>query len=521
MVSLICLRIVRPDTARMAFWYLLLAALLAGCATGPVNYPRSYSSVATDTQDTHLGREVAQWSQAHPGMSGFYPLVSGMDALGARLALINAAEKTIDAQYFLMKSDSAGLIFVSKLLEAADRGVRVRFLLDDVFTSVNDEVLLLLDKHPNVEMRLFNPLGRAGSKWLNYVGDFQRANRRMHNKSFTVDNQVSIVGGRNIAEEYFELKPGEEFRDADILVAGTVAGEIGRNFDQFWNHPLAVPIEAFESSQHDLDLEAARVEAAEQFGEAMQTIYARAIGSELVQDLLEDRVALFPATGEVISDNPEKLLNKVSADQQVLVTRMAEVVANTEFEVIVVTPYFIPGADGVEFWRRLTERGVRVVLLTNSLASNNHIPVHAAYARYRHRLIQAGVELYELRVDAVTEASNDDDVPIESLTLHTKAIVVDRQLIFVGSLNLDPRARDINTEMGVLVDSSDMTGRLTSSFMAALPNLAYRVVENENGQLRWKATIDGQESVEKSEPRASAWRRVKAYFSKILPESQL
>jgi putative cardiolipin synthase len=283
----------------------------------------------------------------------------------------------------------------------------------------------------------------------------------------------------------------------------------------------AVPIEAFGSSQHDLDVEAARAEAAEQFGEAMQTIYARAIGSELVQDLLDDRVALFPAIGEVISDNPEKLLNKVSLDQQVLVTRMAEVVANAESEVIVVTPYFIPGANGVEFWRRLTERGVRVVLLTNSLASNNHIPVHAAYARYRHRLLQVGVELYELRVDAVTEASNDDDAPIESLTLHTKAIAVDRQKIFIGSLNLDPRAIDINTEMGVLVDSSDMTGRLTRSFLATLPNLAYRVVENENGQLRWKAMIDGRESVEKSEPQASAWRRVKAFFSRILPESQL
>jgi len=502
-------------------WCLLITAVLSGCATGPVDHPRTYSTVETETQDTRYGREVAQWQAVYPGLSGFYPLIGGMDAFGARLAMIDAADRTIDAQYFLMKSDSAGLLFVMKLLEAADRGVRVRFLLDDVFTSVDDEVFILLDEHPNVEMRLFNPLGRGGNKWLNYVGDFERANRRMHNKSFTVDNQVSIVGGRNIAVEYFELKSGGEFRDADILVVGPLAGEIGRNFDQFWNHALSVPMEAFESGRSDRDLETARIEAAEEFGEAMQSIYAQAIGSDLVQDLLEGRVTLFPATGEMISDSPEKLLNKVSADQQLLVTRMAEVVAGAEFEVIVVTPYFIPGAEGVEFWRRLTERGVRVIVLTNSLASTNHIAVHGGYSRYRHRIIRAGVELYELRVDAVTQSNDDTRVPIESVTLHTKAIVVDRRYTFIGSLNLDPRAIDINSEMGVLVDSDDMTSALVRPFLQTLPDRAYRVVEDDNGRLRWNAVIDGEEIVATSEPQSSAWRRFKAMLSRILPESQL
>jgi len=506
---------------RLAFWYLLLVAFLAGCATGPIDYPRTDSFIETDTQDTSIGREVAQWEQAHPGMYGFYPLVGGMDALGARFALIDAAERTIDAQYFLMKSDEAGLIFVMKLLEAADRGVRVRFLLDDVFTTVDDEVFVLLDQHPNVGMRLFNPIGRSGFKWLNYVGDFERANRRMHNKSFTVDNNVSIVGGRNIAVEYFELKAGAEFRDADILVVGALAEDIGRNFDRYWNHSLSVPMEAFERSGQNLDLGIARAEAADQFGDAMRSIYAQAIGSELVQDLLDDRVTLFPATGEVISDDPEKLLNKISRDQQLLITRMAEVVANANFEVIVVTPYFIPGAEGVEFFRGLTERGVRVIVLTNSLASNNHIAVHGAYSRYRRPIIQAGVELYELRVDAVTEDGDGDRPPIESVTLHTKAIVVDRKHTFIGSLNLDPRAIDINTEMGVLADSDDMGRALVEPFMGFLPSRSYRVVEDENGNLRWKAIIDGEEVVETSEPQSSGWRRFKAWMSKILPESQL
>jgi putative cardiolipin synthase len=253
----------------------------------------------------------------------------------------------------------------------------------------------------------------------------------------------------------------------------------------------------------------------------MQSIYAKAIGSDFVRDLIDERIVLFPATGEVITDDPEKLLNKVSADHQLLVTRMAEVVAQADSDVIVVSPYFIPGTDGVEFWRSLTGRGVRVVILTNSLASNNHVPVHAAYARYRHPIIRAGVELREMRVDASELARRKDNEVSESVTLHVKAIMIDRRYTFIGSLNLDPRSIDINTELGVLVDSADMANALNQPFEAKLPGMSYRVVEDENGRLRWHGLIDGHEVVEKSEPQAGTWRRLKAFFSRILPESQL
>jgi cardiolipin synthase C len=500
---------------------LLLTAFLGGCASGPVDHPRTDSAVITDTQQTTAGRLVAKWRQQHPGMSGFHPLVSGMDALGARLALIDLAERTIDAQYFLMKGDDAGAIFADKLLEAADRGVRVRVLLDDVFTSVDDDTLVLLNAHPNVELRLFNPVSRRGIPLFNFLGDFERANRRMHNKSFTVDNQVTIVGGRNIAEEYFDLKSGQSFRDLDVFAIGPVAADIGITFDRFWNHPLAVPMEAFWTGKHAPDLQAARAEASGELRDAMQSIYAKAIGSDFVRDLIDERIVLFPATGEVITDDPEKLLNKVSADHQLLVTRMAEVVAQADSDVIVVSPYFIPGTDGVEFWRSLTGRGVRVVILTNSLASNNHVPVHAAYARYRHPIIRAGVELREMRVDASELARRKDNEVSESVTLHVKAIMIDRRYTFIGSLNLDPRSIDINTELGVLVDSADMANALNQPFEAKLPGMSYRVVEDENGRLRWHGLIDGHEVVEKSEPQAGTWRRLKAFFSRILPESQL
>jgi len=498
-----------------------LAVFLGGCASGPVDYPRTDSSVITDTQETTAGRHVAKWRQGHPGMSGFYPLVNGMDALGARLGLIDLAERTIDAQYFLMKGDDAGVLFADKLLEAADRGVRVRLLLDDVFTSIDDNTLVLLNEHPNIELRLFNPVSRRGIPLLNFLGDFERANRRMHNKSFTVDNQVTIVGGRNIAEEYFDLKSGQSFRDLDVFAIGPVAGEIGITFDRFWNHALSVPMEAFWTGKDAPDLPAARAEASQELQDAMQSIYAKAVGSDFVRDLIGERIVLYPATGEVITDDPEKLLNKVSADHQLLVTRMAEVVADADSDVIVVSPYFIPGTDGVEFWRSLTERGVRVVILTNSLASNNHVPVHAAYARYRHPIIRAGVELREMRVDASEVPRRKDDDAFESVTLHTKGMIIDRRYTFIGSLNLDPRSIDINTELGVLVDSVEMADSLQQPFERRLPEMSYRVVENENGQLRWHGLIDGHEVVEKNEPQAGSWRRFKAFLSRMLPESQL
>ena len=506
---------------RVGMALLLAAGLFTGCATAPIDFPRSYSEAITDTRDTTLGQAAEAWQKQHPGVSGFYPLFNGTDALGARLALIDVAESSIDAQYFLMKHDMAGTVFVGKLLEAADRGVRVRLLLDDVFTTIDDDSFLLLTQHPNIEMRLFNPVGRGGiSFWLNYLGDFDRANRRMHNKSFTVDNQVSIVGGRNIAEEYFALKAGEEFRDADMLCLGPIAREIAVTFDLFWNHELSVPVEAFDTGKNKLDLATVRSEVSEQRLSQVEATYKRALESNLIQDFANERIALFPAQAEVITDDPEKLLNNISPDHQKLITRMAEIIMNANSEVIVVTPYLIPGDTGMNFWKEVVDNDVSVIMLTNSLASNNHIPVHAAYARYRHRLIDTGVQLYEVRVDA-TDPSKGDGEAFESVTLHTKAIMIDRKLLFIGSLNLDPRSIDINTEMGVLINSSEMSERIAIPFMEYLPTTTYRVTEAEDGSLRWTSIIDDVKVVEKSEPQASTWRRFKAFLSRVLPESQL
>lgn len=499
---------------------LLLITIYTGCATVPFDQPKPYSKTLSDTTSTHLGREVAQWVDQHGGQSGIYPLGQGMDALGVRLRLAEVAEKSIDLQYFLMKQDTAGLVMMNALLKAADRGVRVRFLLDDIFTTAEDQALLLINQHPNIEVRLFNPISRRGFAALNFVGDFRQANRRMHNKSFTADNQVSVVGGRNIADEYFELKTGSEFVDFDVMVLGPIANDISESFDEYWNHSRAVPINQISANKANEDLETVRATIEEEFNGLYDTVYGQALESQLLQDLIADRRRLFPAEMRVLSDAPDKLLNEISEEHMRLAINLRQVLLSAEQEVIMISPYYVPGDGGVELVRNLVDKGLRVVVFTNSLASNNHVPVHGGYARYRKKVIKAGAELYEARVNSARERRGSDDGP-DTLTLHTKAFLIDRRYLFVGSLNLDPRSIEINAEMGLLVDSAELIAYMVPDPDERLEKMAYRVLLNEDGELEWHGRIFGEEVIKTKEPDTSSWLRFKAWFLRIAPESQL
>ena len=498
----------------------IAVAILSSCATVPLDNPKTYSEVMTDTADTSLGRDVARWLQAHDGLSGFYPLSQGMDALGVRLRLAERAEKSIDLQYFLMKNDTAGAVVINSLLKSADRGVRVRFLLDDIFTETPDRTLLLLNQHANIEVRVFNPVSRSGISGLNFLTSFKQANRRMHNKSFTVDNQASVVGGRNIADEYFQLKDDNVFADFDVLAIGPIADEISRSFDQYWNHSHAVPIDYFASNKNNEDLETVRAEVAEELDRIYDTVYRQTLESQLLQDLFAERQPLFPADARVLSDSPDKLINEISDEQMQLANDLREVFLSADEEIILITPYYVPRDGGIQLLRSQTDRGLRIIIVTNSLASNNHVPVHSGYAKYRRDVIRAGVELYEVRVNAGGELSNRDDDP-DSLTLHTKMFLFDRRYLFIGSLNLDPRSIEINAEMGLLIDSPELASAMAVAVEERLAAGAYRVVENERGKLEWHARIDGEEIIETKEPLTSRWLRLKAWVMKIVPDGQL
>jgi len=500
---------------------LLATIVINGCASVPLDVEKTASSALVDTDDTTLGKASADWRAADTGRNGFYPLIEGFDAFGARLLLMDQAERSIDAQYFLMKPDDAGLVFAAKLKQAADRGVRVRFLLDDIFTSVDDEVLILLDEHPNIELRIFNPISRKGSSTLNYVGNFKLTNRRMHNKSFTVDNQLAVVGGRNIAEEYFQLDSTGEFIDFDMLTAGPVVKDISASFDTYWNHELAVPMSALYDQRDVQKLDARRTELSAAMQDSGESIYGEAVNTELVRKILGGNLDPYYADARTIIDDPQKLLVKISRDQQIVAKAIADALLDAEEEIIIFTPYFIPGKAGMELIETIRAKGVRIVLVTNSLASNNHTPVHSAYSSYRKRLLKAGVELYEARADAAQVIREDGSKELEQLTLHTKGLVIDRRYTFVGSLNLDPRSIEINTEMGVMIDSTDLGARLAENSNKRIANITYQLRLDDKDKISWHANIDGQEVVETKEPLTTAWRRFQAWFLKIAPEKQL
>jgi len=503
------------------FTCLIVAVVISGCVSAPIDYPKSPSSALIDTDDTTLASSSTSWRAADPERNGFYPLSLGMDAFGARLVLMDRAERSIDAQYFLMKPDGAGLVFGGKLLEAANRGVRVRFLLDDIFSTVDDTALIVLNEHPNIELRIFNPIARKGVYAFNYLGHFSLTNRRMHNKSFTVDNQLSIVGGRNIAEEYFQLDTSGEFIDFDMLCAGPIAKDISTHFDIYWNHELAVPMDAFYDEVDSTKLEQTRARLEQAMQDTGQSIYATAINTELMQNFFSRSLDPYLADARMIVDDPNKLLVKVSDDQKIVATEIVQAFQEAEREILIFTPYFIPGKRGIELIRSLIDKGIRIVVLTNSLATNNHTSVHSSYSSYRKRLLQAGVELWEARADAAKQVMDDGSTQLEHLTLHTKGIIIDRRYTFVGSLNLDPRSIDINTEMGVMIDSEELGTLLADRAEQRIPDLAYQLKLDDKNKISWHATIDGQQVVETKEPQTSGWRRFQAWFLKIAPEKQL
>ena len=500
---------------------LLAIVGIAGCVSVPLNAPKTASSALANTENTPLAKSSAEWRAQDPERDGFYSLANGLDALGGRLALMERAERSIDAQYFLMKPDSAGLLFSAAMMEAADRGVRVRFLLDDIFTTVDDRTLSVLNEHPNIDLRLFNPIAREGVGFFNYIGHFKVANRRMHNKTFTVDNQVAIVGGRNIADEYFELQEDGEFFDFDMFAAGPIVKDISASFDAYWNHELAVPLDVFYDEPSPAEISEGRDRFREAMEQSGEDIYAEAVNTELMREFDDGSVKPYSADARVIIDDPQKLLEEISQDQQIVGTEIAAALNSAQEEIIIFTPYFIPGKKGVDSLRAIVDRGVRIVIVTNSLATNNHTSVHSAYSSYRKSAIQAGVELWEARANAAELTLDDGTIEGGQLTLHTKGILIDRRYTFVGSLNLDPRSVNLNTEMGVMIDSESLANSLAERSLQRIPEMAYKLELNDRNQIRWRAIVDGRQVVEKREPLTTAWRRFSAWFQKIAPEKQL
>lgn len=470
--------------------------------------------------DTSSARYIQSELNQHPEQSGFRLLANGTNALMSRVALADHAEHSIDLQYFIFDSDATGRLVAQRLIAAADRGVRVRILLDDFELSGKYDLLDALDAHPNVAIRVFNPFparAPAPVKAVELLLEWRRLNRRMHNKSFIVDNNVAIIGGRNIGDAYFDADNTNNFHDLDVIAIGPVVAAASHCFDAYWNSDAAYPMAAFGAPRDpQRDLARARAALAQDARQLAQSEYAQAVLEQLPSGATADRRgAWFWGSASLIADEPEKVASQDDPALRI-VPRVRSLIADAHTEVLLASPYLVPGDSGTRLLGERAQHDVSIKVLTNSLASTDRPSAHAGYVHYRRTLLESGVQLYESRpVRRQTQSAKLGET-WSGTTLHAKAVVIDRKLVFVGSMNMDQRSRVLNTEMGVIVDSPELAQAVADFFAHATePDRAYRVEwQRDSHRMIWNS--DNGSAVE-SEPEANVERRLKVLVLRLLP----
>jgi putative cardiolipin synthase len=491
---------------------LLFNEQLAPKATGAPDH-----ALPLQPAQTAIDRELAPMLAAHPGKTGALLLADGLDAFAARAMTAQKAGRSLDLQYYIWHDDLTGRLLAREAHAAAERGVRVRILLDDMNAEGLDPQWMRLDAHPNIELRLYNPFrNRSGlERGLELVQRVFSVNHRMHNKVWIADGRVAIIGGRNIGEEYFAADADVNFRDLDLLLFGPAVAQASAIFDRFWNSDAAVPIAALHDSTagelHDviagIDDEALQARARPYLERVAAAPSVRAYLQRQLRPVWSDRL-------QVVSDPPSK--GRDDAREGWLVTRLLDTVRGARHKALLISPYFVPGEAGTEGLSALAAAGAEVGVVTNSLAANDVPAVHSGYAGYRQPLLRNGVHLYEIKLRG--RAENAGALGSSGASLHTKAFVVDDARGFVGSFNLDPRSADLNTEMGVLFDDPALAAGVRAEYLRlASPGSSYWVFLGADGEVRWLDRARVPPQVLDSEPDAGLGRRVLARVLRWLP----
>ena len=503
-----------------------VAAAAAACSSLPPAGPQPVSVALADTADTALARTVQRSTPATAaanGLSGFRLLADGEHAFEARLALIRSAEKSIDVQYYLIAEDEAGQRFVAALAVAAARGVRVRLLVDDLYTRSGSGPLAVLARQANVELRVFNPLpARDGSvplRMLLSLHEFDRVERRMHNKLLIADGSVAITGGRNIADEYFKRSATAGFIDMDVLAAGPVLVQLSALFDRFWNSRAVRLAGSLGSARPDT---AAIATPPERRDRPVRTADRFEQGPVGVQ-LEAGRLDLVFAPAELIADEPGKAEGH-QAEQGLAMTRAVDVLRSARSEVLLASPYFIPCEQGIAAIREAKAAGIRMVVVTNAFTGTDEPLVHWAYARYRSELLRLGVELHELSPTvgrrAVESAHGGSGSSLGRL--HAKLSVIDRRRVLIGSMNLDGRSMHSNTEISLLIDSPALAAQVAESLRNDREESGYRLRAGADGRaIEWVSGQDGHAHVDRSEPGLDWRSRLKLGFLSLFVAEEL
>lgn len=472
--------------------------------------PKIEQNTATTTNNTDLVAAVSAQNEIHPDLSGYHPIVTGANAFAARSMLTGMATRNIDAQYYIWHNDQAGQLLLKDLWEAAERGVIVRLLLDDFNNSAKfDQHLLRFASHPNIAVRIINPLMHRKFSTLNYVTGLPRINRRMHNKSMTFDKQITIIGGRNIGNEYLSNDQSSQFADLDVLLIGKVVADIDNSFASYWSSPLSFDIETLAKFDDDVTpdflkaLDKLGIDEENNEGSSL-TVYKVAIKDSTIDtDLINKRVPFRWTDMQFLSDDVGKLSKAVPADTN-LVHQLRNLLGSPTKKLTIISSYFVPTKDGVDTLVKLAEAGVDIKILTNSFDATDVTAVHSGYSQWRPRLLRSGVKIYELKSTAAEE-KRDNKLwrarSQSSTSLHAKTFAVDDYQVFIGSYNVDPRSANINTEMGVIINDDELARQLHGALSDDLLNQAYEVKLLDNGSLEWHTMEDGKEVVYDSEPR--------------------
>ena len=508
-----------------ARWLVVVAAaVLAGCASLAPRPSLPEDPALPAGEGTRLDAAIAPLEAQHPGQSAFRLVSEGPEAFALRSRTAAGAGRSLDVQTYIWHNDLTGAVLGWQLIEAADRGVKVRVLVDDFDARSKNYEFAGLDAHPNIEVRLFNPFAsrRGAARFAaEVIGDFDRLNRRMHNKSWIADNRIAIVGGRNLGNEYFGASEDVNFVDLDFAMIGPVVREASAAFDRYWNSELAYPIVLLAPDDvTPAALEALRQRALEALPGVEQTKFARELReNDAVQRLLAGDWPLHWASSyRFVADDPEKALGRGTgpAGSQVL-EHLAPAFRDASTRVTVISPYFVPGKDGTENLVAAARAGKQVRILTNSLAANDVAAVYGGYAKWRKLLLEGGVELWEIKPSPGSDVERSL-FGSSGASLHTKSLAVDERTVFVGSFNLDPRSASLNTEQGVFVESPVLAAQIEALFAYDSSGARAWAVTLEDGRLRW--TDDA--GTYTSTPQASAWRKFQAWLAGILPiESQL
>jgi putative cardiolipin synthase len=520
---------------------LLAVAILCGCAGLPpgADFPKTATVALGHPEDTRLGQQFAGAEREHGDYSAFRIISIGVDGFQLRMQLIDAAQRTLDLQYYIFRGDETGRMLTDGLQRAADRGVRVRVLVDDGETVAGDEQILRLLAHPSVEVRIFNPFDYRGHSRLLRNLDFalhaRRLDYRMHNKLLVADNAVALIGGRNIGNQYFQIDPESQFADDDVFSAGPIVSELSGTFDAFWNSDLAIPAKALKRTgppdtgivartEHENASRQSRTEppkaAAIDYASLLKT-------GEPFAGIASGRLPLVWTHAQVVYDSPDKKqVGSGALPGRMIAHAVLDSIREVQSEFLLVTPYFIPAPDELQLLKDLRGRQARVRVLTNSLESTTEIAAQAGYDHYRVPLLEEGVELYEVRSLLGSVRGSGQTAKVSrygNYALHGKMYVFDRQKLFIGSMNYDQRSKRINTEIGLIIQSSELAQQTARRFDAMVkPEECYIVGLISAGapgatRLVWRTEKDGRMVEYTREPARSGWQRLKVKLLALLP----